>query len=708
MVAAGYIAAIQTAAAGGARARVCRKGMAVNAASGARPGFGHGFGRRWGAALALLLAALLVFAGCAAPDTPDPSATPVAPGATAAPQPASRPSADATPPAGAVVLRIAVAPIPARLPDYDRGHWSHWRDADGDCQHARHEVLIAESVGPAEFATADNCRVVSGRWNAPYTGRMVTDAAELDIDHMVPLANAHRSGGWAWSRERKSEYANFLDYENHLIAVTRAANRAKGADGPETWRPPRQSYWCAYAIDWVTIKNAWELTATEAEYAALQEMLATCPAAVLLRRADAAPAGSGSAPNAPTPTPAATPPSRAITGGAITIPALPSSFKPGANPAPAPTPTPAPVLTPTPVPTPTPAPAPTPAPTPVSIPTPTPAPVPVPTPTPTPEFSETPSAAGEANRNCADFAQWWDAQNFYHAAGGPDIDPHRLDHNGDGIACQYLPGAPDNTLELAPSNPTPTPTPPLPETDFVDRNCNDFSDWPSAQAFFEANGGPGTDSHSLDSDGDGIACQSLPGAPGVGPDTPDASPTPPPETDFVDRNCSDFDDWASAQAFFESEGGPGTDFHGLDNNGDGIACQSLPGAPADGPDTPAATPTPPPETDFVDRNCDDFDDWTSAQAFYEAEGGPDADPHGLDRDGDGIACQSLPGAPDSGPDTPDASPTPPPESDFVDRNCSDFDDWESAQAFYEAEGGPDADPHGLDRDGDGIACQSLR
>ena len=672
----------------------------MNAASGARPGFGPGFSGRWAAALALLLTALLALAlaGCAAPDTPEPSATPVPPGATAAPQPTSPP---------AVVLRITVAPIPARLPDYDRGHWSHWRDADGDCQTTRHEVLFAESAPPVQFATLEKCRVTSGRWNAPYTGRTVTAAAELDIDHMVPLANAHRSGGWDWSRERKSEYANFLGYDNHLIAVSRAANRAKGADGPETWRPPLESYWCDYALDWIAIKNAWELSVTEAEYAALQEMLATCPAAVLLHRVDAAaPESAGATPAAPTPTPAATPPSRAITGGALTIPALPSSFKPGANPAPAPTPTPAPVPTPTPAPTPTP----TPAPTSVPIPTPTPAPVPAPTPTPTltPEFSESTSVAGEANRNCADFARWWDAQNFYHAAGGPNIDPHRLDHNGDGIACQYLPGAPDNTLELAPSNLTPTPTPAPPETDFVDRNCDDFSDWASAQAFFEANGGPDTDLHSLDNDSDGIACQSLPGAPDVGPDTPEATPTPPPESDFVDRNCGDFDDWASAQAFFEANGGPDTDLHRLDSDGDGIACQSLPGAPDDGSDTPAATPTPSPETDFVDRNCGDFDDWASAQAFYESEGGPDADPHGLDRDGDGIACQSLPGAPDGDSDAPDASPTPSPESDFVDRNCSDFDDWESAQAFFESEGGPDADPHGLDRDGDGIACQSLR
>ena len=45
-----------------------------------------------------------------------------------------------------------------------------------------------------------------------------------------------------------------------------------------------------------------------------------------------------------------------------------------------------------------------------------------------------------------------------------------------------------------------------------------------------------------------------------------------------------------------------------------------------------------------DRNCGDFDTWQEAQAFYEAAGGPDKDRHRLDRDGDGVACESLPGA----------------------------------------------------------------
>ena len=127
-----------------------------------------------------------------------------------------------------------------------------------------------------EYEDSDQCRVAEGEWDGPYTGEQFTDPSDLDVDHMVPLANAHRSGGWLWSESRRREYANDLSYEGHLIAVQNSANRAKGADGPEEWRPPDRSYWCQYAIDWITIKNTWKLTATEAEAASLLEMLNTC------------------------------------------------------------------------------------------------------------------------------------------------------------------------------------------------------------------------------------------------------------------------------------------------------------------------------------------------------------------------------------------------------------------------------------------------
>ena len=130
---------------------------------------------------------------------------------------------------------------------YDRDDWgSGWSDADGDCMSTRHEVLKTESVDQAQVDYY-GCTVTGGRWYGAFTGTWVTNPSSLDIDHFVPLANAHASGGWAWSSTTKRNYYNDLSDPKHLIAVTASANRSKGARGPESWKPTNTDYWCVYA-----------------------------------------------------------------------------------------------------------------------------------------------------------------------------------------------------------------------------------------------------------------------------------------------------------------------------------------------------------------------------------------------------------------------------------------------------------------------------
>ena len=133
----------------------------------------------------------------------------------------------------AATLVITVAEIPSGIPEYDRSDWKHWVDEDGDCQDARQEVLIAESLVKVTYEDDRQCRVATGRWWAPHLGHHLENPAHIDVDHHVPLKNAHLSGGWAWDEERKEEYANYLDAENHLIAISARHNRSKGARGPE-------------------------------------------------------------------------------------------------------------------------------------------------------------------------------------------------------------------------------------------------------------------------------------------------------------------------------------------------------------------------------------------------------------------------------------------------------------------------------------------
>lgn len=209
-----------------------------------------------------------------ASDTSPPAGAPMAtPNASATPAPTAN---------GASVLvpRLTIAEVPENLPVYSRSEWKHWVDPDGDCQNTRAEVLIEESTADPVFASERHCRVTGGRWNGPYTGQTFTDAGDLDIDHLVPLKNAHQSGGWQWNEGHKEDYANSMAADFHLIAVDKSANRAKGAKGPEEWQPPDPAYLCEYAYYWIAVKAAWELTATAAEWEALEQMLALCPVTV--------------------------------------------------------------------------------------------------------------------------------------------------------------------------------------------------------------------------------------------------------------------------------------------------------------------------------------------------------------------------------------------------------------------------------------------
>ncbi len=230
--------------------------------------------------------------------TPEPTGVPT-PTATPTLALTQSPVLPTQPPA--VLLDIAVAPVPDDLPPYDRDDWRHWTDEDRDCQNTRHEVLIEESRTDVVYKTGEQCKVKAGEWYGAYTGVVVTDPAKLDIDHFVPLANAHKSGGWSWSSERKRSYANSLDDPGHLIAVTSGANRSKGAKGPEEWRPSNEAYSCQYALDWIKVKQTWELTATPAETSALQELLATCDSPTELAPSTVEPAAvpTGPKPAAP-------------------------------------------------------------------------------------------------------------------------------------------------------------------------------------------------------------------------------------------------------------------------------------------------------------------------------------------------------------------------------------------------------------------------
>lgn len=194
--------------------------------------------------------------------------------------PSSATGAPAPPSAGEAQQQLsALAVQPAgSMSGYSRvlfPHWGSdgtvygWNEPDGSCD-VRDDALTRDGQ---DVQVEENCSFVSGSWVGPYTGATLTDSSDVDIDHVVPLANAWRSGASGWSTADREAYANDPGV---LLSTDDGANQEKGDKGPEAWAPPNQSYWCEYARRWINIKFTRGLTATEAEKAALEEMLATC------------------------------------------------------------------------------------------------------------------------------------------------------------------------------------------------------------------------------------------------------------------------------------------------------------------------------------------------------------------------------------------------------------------------------------------------
>jgi hypothetical protein len=154
---------------------------------------------------------------------------------------------------------------------YSRDRFPHWRDVGENCD-VRDKVLERDGTQ----VRRRGCNVVDGRWESVYDGRTLTDPSDVDVDHVVPLANAWRSGANEWNDDRRADFANDLT-RPELRAVSASTNRAKGDQDPAQWKPTNRDAWCDYARDWIAVKHYWRLTVTAAEKSALTRMLETCP-----------------------------------------------------------------------------------------------------------------------------------------------------------------------------------------------------------------------------------------------------------------------------------------------------------------------------------------------------------------------------------------------------------------------------------------------
>jgi hypothetical protein len=155
---------------------------------------------------------------------------------------------------------------------YSRDLFKHWVDADGDGCSTRNEVLIAEAEDAPSVGSG--CALSGGRWFSYYDGVSQTSASALDIDHMVPLAEAWDSGARSWSAATREAYANDLGDYRTLVGVTASENRSKGDQDVAEWLPPQQR--CRYLREWVAVKHRWRLSVDSAERSAMTSLASGC------------------------------------------------------------------------------------------------------------------------------------------------------------------------------------------------------------------------------------------------------------------------------------------------------------------------------------------------------------------------------------------------------------------------------------------------
>ena len=176
-----------------------------------------------------------------------------------------------------VRLRAAVRMLPVAREirtGYDRDLFRLWTDANGDCQDTRDEVLAAESL-----VQVSGCDITRGRWFSYYDATVWRDSGDVDIDHLVPLAEAWDSGARRWHDSTRERYANDLRDHRTLVAVTDNVNSSKSDQDIAEWLP--QYSHCRYLRSWVAVKIRWSLTVNQVEKRRLNDLANGCRNPVL-------------------------------------------------------------------------------------------------------------------------------------------------------------------------------------------------------------------------------------------------------------------------------------------------------------------------------------------------------------------------------------------------------------------------------------------
>ncbi|MGW1807129.1 HNH endonuclease family protein [Streptomyces sp. NPDC002078] len=192
-------------------------------------------------------------------------------GVSAAPALADPPAPPPLQTARSELAALTLAP-PHSMDGYARDKFDIWSTQPDGCT-TRQDVLARDGKNVQD--KPDHCQPASGTWYSAYDDTTVTDVAKATIDHMVPLAEAWRSGADTWTTDQRKAFGNDLK-DPQLLIASESANSSKSDSGPADWKPTNHAFWCTYAEDYTHIKSIWKLTTTDKEKTALSSMLDTC------------------------------------------------------------------------------------------------------------------------------------------------------------------------------------------------------------------------------------------------------------------------------------------------------------------------------------------------------------------------------------------------------------------------------------------------
>jgi hypothetical protein len=187
-----------------------------------------------------------------------------------------------TVPAGTAADALEALPVKGRAvgSNYSRSAFGQaWLDVDRNGCDTRNDILRRD-LADARFAEGSRCRVGSGSFQEPYTGRTIAfrrgaeSSKAVQIDHVVALGDAWHKGAQQLSPLQRQHLAN--DPLN-LIAVDGQANQDKSASDAATWLPPNKAFRCHYVARQISVKAAYGLWVTPAEKEAMERVLGACP-----------------------------------------------------------------------------------------------------------------------------------------------------------------------------------------------------------------------------------------------------------------------------------------------------------------------------------------------------------------------------------------------------------------------------------------------